>query len=101
MLARPGKFSGCTFRKADFRLITQGIKCTTRGAVFEDCDLRLTRWDGRDLTGATFIRCKLAGITGVPAAVANVRIEDPDLSVDGDGSDIGDASDVLAIWAGN
>jgi uncharacterized protein YjbI with pentapeptide repeats len=96
-----GRFRGCTFRKADFRLITQGIRCTTRGAVFEDCDLRDTRWDGRDLSGATFIRCKLDGITGIPSALANVKIEDPDLSADGDGSDIGDADDVLALWAGN
>jgi uncharacterized protein YjbI with pentapeptide repeats len=59
-----GQFRGCTFRKADFRLLTDGIKCTTRGAVFEDCDLRFTRWDGCNLDGATFIRCKLAGITG-------------------------------------
>lgn len=96
-----GKFSGCTFRKADLRLATQGIRCTTRGAVFEDCDLRFTRWDGRDLSGATFVRCKLAGITGIPSALANVKIVDPDLSDDGDGSDIGDADDVLALWAGN
>lgn len=96
-----GRFAGCTFRKADFRRITQGIKCTTRGAVFEDCDLRFTRWDGRDLSGAAFIRCKLAGIAGIPAAIADVRIEAADLSADGDGSDIGDAEDVLAIWAGN
>ncbi|HTE56517.1 MAG TPA: pentapeptide repeat-containing protein [Kofleriaceae bacterium] len=94
-----GRFRGCTFRKADFRLITQGIRCTTRGSVFEDCDLRFTRWDGRDLSGATFVRCKLAGISGIPAALANVRIEDPDLSADGNGSDIGGADDVLALWA--
>jgi uncharacterized protein YjbI with pentapeptide repeats len=94
-----GRFRGCTFHEADFRLITQGIKCTTRGAVFEDCDLRLTRWDGRDLSGATFVRCKLAGISGVPSALANVRIDDPDLSADGNGSDIGGVADVLALWA--
>lgn len=94
------RFRGCTFRKADLRLLTEGIKCTTRGALFEDCDLRFTRWDGRDLDGATFIRCKLAGITGTPASLANVRIEDPDLSPEGDGSDIADADDVLALWQG-
>ena len=93
-----GTFRGCTFRKADLRLLTEGIKCTTAGAVFEDCDLRFTRWDGRNLDGATFIRCKLGGMTGTPASFANVRIVDADLSVNGDGSDLGDTDDVLALW---
>lgn len=93
-----GRFRGCTFRKADLRLLTEGIRCTTRGAVFEDCDLRFTRWDGRDVSGATFVRCKLHGITGTPAALADLRIEDADLSPDGDGSDLGDAEHVLALW---
>ncbi|MBA3500684.1 MAG: pentapeptide repeat-containing protein [Myxococcota bacterium] len=95
-----GQFRGCTFRKADFHRLAAGIKCTTRGAVFEDCDLRFTRWEGRNLDGATFIRCKLAGITGKAASLANVRIEAPDLSPEGDGSDIADADDVLAFWQG-
>jgi uncharacterized protein YjbI with pentapeptide repeats len=93
-----GRFRGCTFRKADLRLLTEGIKCTTRGAVFEDCDLRFTRWDGRDLSGASFIRCKLSGATGKASSLANVHIERCDLSPDGDGSDIADADDVLALW---
>lgn len=96
-----GRFRGCTFRKADLRLLTEGIRCTTRGAIFEDCDLRFTRWDGRNLDGATFVRCKLFGITGIPASLANVRIEAPDLSLDGDGSDIADAEDVIALWSGS
>ena len=94
-----GQFRGCTFRKADFHRLTDGIKCTTRGAVFEDCDLRFTRWEGRNLDGATFIRCKLAGITGKAASMKNVRIEACDLSPEGDGSDIADADDVLAFWS--
>jgi uncharacterized protein YjbI with pentapeptide repeats len=95
-----GLFRGCTFRKASFGRLTEGVKCTTRGAVFEDCDLRFTRWDGRNLDGAAFVRCKLAGITGIPASLAHVRIEAPDLSPEGDGSDIADADDVLALWQG-
>jgi uncharacterized protein YjbI with pentapeptide repeats len=93
-----GRFTGCTFRKADLRLLTSGIKCTTANAVFEDCDLRFTRWDGRDVSGATFIRCKLHGISGAPVGVDSVHVEDPDLSVDGNGSDIGDVEDVIALW---
>ena len=95
-----GRFRACTFREADLRLITPGIKCTTRGAVFEDCDLRFTRWDGRDLSGAAFVRCKLAGIRGIPSSLADLRIEDPDLSADGDGNDVRGADDVLAMWRG-
>ena len=94
-----GRFRGCTFRKADLRLLTEGIRCTTRGAIFEDCDLRFTRWDGRNLDGTSFVRCKLHGITGIPASLVGVRIEAPDLSVDGDGSDIADADDVIALWS--
>lgn len=55
-------------------------------ARFEDCDLRNTRWQGRDLAGASFIRCKLAGAQGVPASVAGVVIEDPD------------STDILTRW---
>ena len=66
--------------------------------MFEDCDLRFTRWDGRDVSGATFVRCKLHGISGVPVGMENVHVEDPNLSVDGNGSDIGDVEDVIALW---
>lgn len=53
---------------------------TTRGARFEDCDLRETDWLGRDLSGATFVRCKLAGAKGRPVAMEGVTLEDCDVS---------------------
>lgn len=92
------RFSGCTFRGADFAPIEDLFPATTRDAVFEDCDLRNTRWDGRDLTRARFVRCKLDGIEGSPTGVASIEIVDPDLSPEGDGSDIGTAEDVLDLW---
>jgi hypothetical protein len=54
----------------------------TNGAVFEDCDLRGVKLDGRDLSGATFIRCKLAGATGAPRASEGLVLQDCDLSRD-------------------
>jgi uncharacterized protein YjbI with pentapeptide repeats len=93
------RFSGCTFRGADFAPLDELFPATTRGAVFEDCDLRNTRWDDRDLTGVRFVRCKLDGIQGRPKSVADIEVVEPDLSPDGDGSDIGTLDDVLDLWA--
>jgi len=94
-----GTFRGCSFVNADFHRLVDGIMATSTGVRFEDCDLRGTRWDGHDLSGATFVRCKLAGIRGRPTSVDGVTIEAPDLSPAGDGSMIGSAADVLARWA--
>jgi uncharacterized protein YjbI with pentapeptide repeats len=51
----------------------------TVGVRFEDCDLRETDWAGRDLSGATFTRCKLMGAHGAPKAAAGCIVEDCDL----------------------
>jgi uncharacterized protein YjbI with pentapeptide repeats len=91
-------FVRCDFRRANFAPTSPRPNPTTRGTRFEDCDLRGTRWEGRDLSGAEFIRCKLDGILGRPAAADDIEIEDPDLSLEGDGSDIASAEEVLAIW---
>lgn len=93
-------FRGCSFVQADFRPLSDLHAAPTAGAVFEDCDLRGTSWAGRDVSNATFVRCKLAGASGKPAAMTNVTITDPDLSPEGDGSDIADAADVLDLWLG-
>lgn len=92
------RFRGCTFTNADFRPMTAGFDAPTAGALFEDCDLRGTRWAGRDVSNATFVRCKFGGASGTPAAMTNVTIEDPDLSAAGDGSDLGEAEDVRELW---
>lgn len=55
---------------------------TTRGARFEDCDLRETDWRGRNLSGATFVRCKLAGAKGRPVEMVGVTLEGCDVSED-------------------
>ena len=86
-------------RGADFGREPGGADATTAGARFERCDLRETTWEGRDLSGASFIRCKLGAMTGRPAAIAGVTISEPDLSPAGDGSDIANAREVLALWA--
>lgn len=89
-------FSQCSFLRTDLRRVSTVVPATTR-AVFEDCDLRGSRWDGRDVTGAQFIRCKVAGVRGVPVGLDTATFLDPDLSPDGDG-DIGTADDVRAVW---
>lgn len=91
-------FVRCSFVAADFGPTTASPAATTMGALFEDCDLRETSWDGRDLSGAKFVKCRMAGVSGAPASLEGVVIELPDLSEDGDGSDVGEAADVLAMW---
>jgi uncharacterized protein YjbI with pentapeptide repeats len=54
---------------------------TTVNARFEDCDFRGTGWRGRDLSGATFIRCKFAGSRGVPRAHSGLSLRDCDVTL--------------------
>lgn len=91
-------FVRCDFRGASFGPLAPRPDPTTRGTRFEECDLRGTSWSGRDLSGAVFIRCKLDGIEGPPSAADDIVIEEPDLSHDGDGSDIATVDDVLMMW---
>ncbi len=60
---------------------------TTAGATFVDCDLRNTTWRGRDLAGATFIRCKfmksddeIYSAVGAPRDTNGLTIKDCDVS---------------------
>jgi uncharacterized protein YjbI with pentapeptide repeats len=57
-----------------------GHLATTAGSRFEDCDFRDTRWLGRDLSHATFVRCQLAGATGRPVAHEGLVLEDCDVT---------------------
>ena len=91
-------FAGCSFHRVDFSPTTARPAATTRRARFEQCDLRSTRWEGRDLSGAIFVRCKMNGLAGHPSTVDGVVVEDPDLSVGGDCSLVGGAADVLEMW---
>ena len=73
---------------------------TTTLTRFERCDLRDTRWEGRDIDGAVFIDCRFHGASGRPARIAGVRIEWPDISPTDDGRRTGRDDDVLALWHG-
>jgi uncharacterized protein YjbI with pentapeptide repeats len=66
------------------------------GAVFECCDLRGVIFTAAELTGATFRACKVAGARGKPSATDGWTVIDADFSDTGDGSDLGDAEDLLA-----
>lgn len=91
-------FLRCTFAGASFAPIAHLPEPTTRETRFEDCDLRDTNWEGRDLRGAVFVRCKVDSLQGRPLAIDDIVIEDPDLSTAGDGSDLGTPEDMLAMW---
>jgi len=90
-------FSDCDLRGADLRLVRQPAVASLAGARFVRCDLRDTSWAGRELGGATFVDCKLFGAHGAPA-LTGVMIEAPDVSCQGDGSQIGTQREVVAGW---
>ncbi len=81
------RFADATFRHCDFQGNFMGTgayaeQATTAGARFEACDFSRTGWKGRDLSGATFVRCKFAGSGGSPRAHANLVLQDCDMNVD-------------------
>ena len=82
-------FTGCDLRGGSLR----GTRAI--GAVFERCDLRNAVLTGADLTGATLRACKVAGARGRPAGTEGWTVIDADFSDAGDGSDLGDAEDLL------
>lgn len=82
-------FTGCDLRGGSLR----GTRAT--GAVFDGCDLRNAVLTGADLTGATLRGCKVAGARGRPASTEGWTVIDADFSDAGDGSDLGDAEDLL------
>jgi uncharacterized protein YjbI with pentapeptide repeats len=83
-------FSGCDLRGGSLR------GAWLAGAVFERCDLRGVIFTGADLNRATFRACKVAGARGKPATIDGWTVIDADFSDTGDGSDLGDAEDLLA-----
>jgi uncharacterized protein YjbI with pentapeptide repeats len=89
------RFVECDFREADF----QGFPDTaTFGAEFIRCDLRRTNWHGRNLTGVSFVDCKMQGIHGAVAGLEDAAIERADLSSDGDRSHIAAKGEILMHW---
>jgi fluoroquinolone resistance protein len=79
-------FRGASLKHCSFRgqhlcgTKSFGHLAKTAGARFEDCDFRDTRWLGRDLSHATFVRCQLAGATGRPVAHEGLVLEDCDVT---------------------
>ena len=73
-------FKDCDFRGSSFAAPEELPEPLTRSVRFESCDLRDTDWAGRDLTGATFVGCKLSGAHGAPKATARVTVENCDVS---------------------
>jgi uncharacterized protein YjbI with pentapeptide repeats len=93
-------FTDCDLRDVSFALRAKDLLGTTTHARFERCDLRNTQWADRLLEHATFLDCKMHGISGAPGRTVGIRIERPDLSPNGDGRTIGRDADVLALWRG-
>jgi uncharacterized protein YjbI with pentapeptide repeats len=89
------RLDGATFTDCDLR--GGSLQGTWAGAaVFERCDLRGVIFTGAELGRATFRACKIAGARGKPATTDGWTVIDADFSDTGDGSDLGDAEDLLA-----
>lgn len=72
-------FIGCPMHGASFASVVLGIPPTTRGARFENCDLRNTDWRGRDLRGSVLVGCRLEGMRGTAWDTLGMTIEGCDL----------------------
>lgn len=81
---------GCDLRGTSLR------GALAAGAVLDGCDLRGAVLTGADLAGATLRHCRIAGARGAPSSTDGWTVIDADFSDLGDGSDLGDAEDVLA-----
>lgn len=90
-------FTDCDLRGAKLG-ITPGGDPPIEDATFIRCDLRDTDWRGRRLVRVHFIDCKLAGAHGAPVFEDAVIVR-PDLSLSGDGTQIGDERDVTRSFA--
>lgn len=91
-------FTDCDLRGADLGTLRRGDAELLERAVFVRCDLRGSQWVGRRLRNVVLSECKLYGLQGQPV-LESVTIVKPDLSASGDGSRIGTADEVRALWA--
>jgi uncharacterized protein YjbI with pentapeptide repeats len=80
-------FRNCSFRSADFGADDPDQPPSTK-ARFDGCDLTDTNWEARDVSGAVFVNCKLAGAHGKPLNADKASIEDADIAT----------TDVLKAW---
>jgi uncharacterized protein YjbI with pentapeptide repeats len=90
-------FTDCDLRGAELGITGSPHAASLAGARFVRCDLRETRWAGRDLGGAALVDCKLFGAHGAPA-LAGVVIERADLSLLGDGTRIATQREAVVGW---
>jgi uncharacterized protein YjbI with pentapeptide repeats len=97
LCAERATFIDCDFRGADLGIGHPGARAAMAGARFLRCDLRWTSWGGRALAGISFVGCKLHGVRGRPNPWGMI-VTEADLSFHGDGSIIGDAREVRALW---
>ena len=90
-------FVDCDLRAADLGVTADGQPASALRTSFIRCDLRETQWTSRLLVGARFQDCRMFGAHGTPI-LRGVEIDRPDLSMEGDGSGIGEARTVLTKW---
>ncbi len=94
-------FDECTITRCDFRdAVLHGSPASGRcyGTQFTDCDFRGADFTDRRLRDVTFTRCRFFGVKGRAVLEGDVQVIEPDFSEAGDGSDVRDASAVLAMW---
>jgi uncharacterized protein YjbI with pentapeptide repeats len=92
-------FTDCDFREANLGVNPQfADKATTTKTRFVGCDFRGANFAGRRLQDTVFERCRFHGVHGAPKIEGPLTIIAPDLSEAGDGSEVGDAADVRALW---
>jgi hypothetical protein len=68
-------FVDCDLRGVSFEIVRSPDVASLAGARFARCDLRDTSWAGRDLSGAVFTECDLAGAHGVVSPEAEVEVD--------------------------
>jgi uncharacterized protein YjbI with pentapeptide repeats len=93
-------FTDCDLRGADLGVLRRDDSDGLGGVMFVRCDLRDSQWTGRRLRNVVFSDCKLHGVRGRPKLDA-VTVFKPDLSPQGDGSQIGTVDDVRSLWQSN
>ena len=93
-------FSDCDFRGANLGrgLTTYPDYGRMRRVLFERCDLRNVRWDGKRLDGIVFVDCRFHGGHGTPVLEGKISVINGDFSLDGDGSLRGDERDLRRLW---
>jgi hypothetical protein len=90
-------FIDCDLRTANLSAIRRTGAEASANVMFIRCDLRNTLWDRRRLANVVLMDCRVHQMHGRPT-VDSITIVRPDLSAAGDGSRIGSAAEVLALW---